>query len=588
MPNTQHVQLSEPNPMDNLSTPSKRGHRHRRSLAISGDFDFLNQSATIANFPLPQSPENCPATAPTATSSMLSPTRYNRFPFKTNEDAGTLDLPEPRFYPLSPGDNLQTPSPRFFISEEPSFSSPVEGVPDAIINLDDALKTRPRSFKSHRRSESAPPDLQVMIGEGNCVASSNSMIKEEEDFPIDSESKNDTPNQELPTELLSPLRPSFCTSEQAIEIDDSALNGSPTHCNHSMQNFNAHNFNKFNSLKIKGQKQRYYHYTKQLPLTASSDTQSPKEQKSAISTTMNQTMTPSSLAYTPSKLAFTPATPISFYDNNIDITLNNENYTTNLKDTTENVKNNYPKKSGSSQLNRGWDTEKRQDFSGEARRRRSGSPISHIQHRNLIDNMKGRRNSNTINSTFNYKSKIYDMPYDDMMKNDNNNGQSLPFSVTGANDEGYAGENISKDSYVPLQHSSVKSCTPDGKEGMHAFAGDESNEYAKFEGQVRIHSQLSKDILLGEPGDMVDLSSLVTSPRKASNETGDLAFNLSQDDKYDANNTPKTIGAGNSVATSNESRCISDSALEKKGQDNEVRKKRKSKLGLFRHIFSRK
>lgn len=78
---------------------------------------------------------------------------------------------------------------------------------------------------------------------------------------------------------------------------------------------------------------------------------------------------------------------------------------------------------------------------------------------------------------------------------------------------------------------------------------------------------------MGEPGDMVDLSSLVTSPRKASNETGDLAFNLSQDDKYDANNTLKTIGADNTVVTSNESRCMSDSALEKKGQDNEVRKK---------------
>lgn len=441
MPNTQHVQLSEPNPMDNLSTPSKRGHRHRRSLAISGDFDFLNQSATIANFLPPQSPENCPATAPTTTSSMLSPTRYNRFPFKTNEDAGTLDLPEPRFYPLSPGDNLQTPSPRFFISEEPSFSSPVEGVPDAIINLDDALKTRPRSFKSHRRSESAPPDLEVTIGKGNCVASSNSMIKEEEDSLIDSESKNESHKKELPMELLSPLRPSFCTSEQAIEIDDSALNGSPTHYNHGMQNFNTQNFNKFNSLKIKGQKQRYYHYTKQLPLTASSDAQSPKEQKSAISTTMNQTMTPSSLAYTPSRLAFTPATPISLYDNNIDITLNNENYTTDLKETTKNGKDNYSKKSGSSHLNRALDTEKRQDFSGEARRRRSGSPISHIQHRNLIDNMKGRRNSNTINSTFNYKSKLYDIPYNDMMKDDNNNSQSIPFAVTGANDGGYAGGN---------------------------------------------------------------------------------------------------------------------------------------------------
>ncbi|QHS71872.1 Lre1p [Saccharomyces paradoxus] len=588
MPNThtQHVQISEPNPVNTLSTPSKRGHRHRRSLAISGDFDFLNQPAAIVNLPPPQAAENCPATAPTFVSNTLSPIRYNKFPCKTNEDAGTLDLPEPRFYPLSPKNNLQTPSPRFFISEEPSFSSPVKGVPDAIINLDDALKTKPRSFKSHRRSESAPPDLEVMVGKGDCTASSNSMIKEEEDSLIESETKNEPYQQELPTALLSPLRPSLCVSEQAIDVDDSVLNGSPTHHNHGMQNPNARNSNTFNSLKIKGQKQRYYHYTKQLPLTAGCDSQSPKEQKSAAPATINQAMTPSSLAYTPSKLASTPATPVSYYDSNAGINLEDDNYP--LKDTPRYAKDNFPKKCGNSQLNRVLDTDKRHDFSGEARRRRSGSPISHMQHRNLIDNMKGRRNSNTINSIFNYKSQHYEMPYDDMMKNENNNAQSMPFSINGADNESSIGGVTLKEDHAPFQHSPVKSCTPDGKEGINRLKSNDSNEYSTFEGQIRTDSQLSKDILMGEPGDMVDLSSFVTTLRKASNETGDLAFNLSQDDKNDTNNAPKAIHTNNSAAESNESWCISDSALGKQAQDGEVRRKRKSKLGLFRHIFSRK
>ena len=578
---TQHVQISEPNPVNTLSTPSKRGHRHRRSLAISGDFDFLKQPAAIVNLPPPQAAENCPSTAPTAVSSTLSPIRYNRFPCKTNEDAGTLDLPEPRFYPLSPKNNVQTPSPRFFISEEPSFSSPVKGVPDAIINLDDALKTRPRSFKSHRRSESAPPDLEVMVDKGNCAAGSSSMIKEEEDSLIEPESKNEYYEQKLPTALLSPLRPSLCVSEQAIDVDDSALNGSPTHHNHGMQNPNARNSNTFNSLKIKGQKQRYYHYTKQLPLTVGCDSQSPKEQRSAASMTINQAMTPSSLAYTPSKLASTPATPVSFYDSNADINLESDNFP--LKDNPRYAKDGYPKKCGNSQLNRVLDSDKRQDFSGESRRRRSGSPISHMQHRNLIDNMKGRRNSNTINSIFNYKSQHYEMPYDDMMKNENINAQSMPFSVNGANNENSIGGVITRADDAPLQHSVVKSCTPDGKEEMNRLKSNDSNEYSKSEGQIRTNSQLSKDILMGEPGDMVDLSSFVNAQRKASNETGDLVFSLSQDD-----DALKTFHASNSAATSNESWCISDGALGKQAQDSEVRRKRKSKLGLFRHIFSRK
>ena len=270
--------------------------------------------------------------------------------------------------------------------------------------------------------------------------------------------------------------------------------------------------------------------------------------------------------------------------------IRDSNYTTGLKDNLRYANDNISKKYGTPQLDCVLDTNKRQDFNGEARRRRSGSPISHMQHRNLIDSMKSRRNSNTTNSTFNYKSKHYEMPYNDMMKNENKNknAQSMHSSINGANNESSAGEVMLKTDYVPFQHSPVKSYTPDGKEGIDTFKSNDSNEYSNFEEQARTNLQLSRDILMGEPGDMVDLSSFVTSPRKASNETGDLAFNLSQDDRYDTNNTSKTIHANTSATTSNESWCISDNALGKQGQDSEVRSKRKSKLGLFRHIFSRK
>lgn len=170
-----------------------------------------------------------------------------------------------------------------------------------------------------------------------------------------------------------------------------------------------------------------------------------------------------------------------------------------------------------------------------------------------------------------------------MMKNENINAQSMPFSVNGANNENSIGGVITRADDAPLQHSVVKSCTPDGKEEMNRLKSNDSNEYSKSEGQIRTNSQLSKDILMGEPGDMVDLSSFVNAQRKASNETGDLVFSLSQDD-----DALKTFHASNSAATSNESWCISDGALGKQAQDSEVRRKRKSKLGLFRHIFSRK
>ena len=72
-------------------------------------------------------------------------------------------------------------SPRFFISEEPSFTGDFKDVPDAIINLDDALRAKPRSFKSHRRTESAPADLQLSFNLERKLKITEEQVTEEEE-----------------------------------------------------------------------------------------------------------------------------------------------------------------------------------------------------------------------------------------------------------------------------------------------------------------------------------------------------------------------------------------------------------------------
>ncbi|AGO10783.1 AaceriAFR732Cp [[Ashbya] aceris (nom. inval.)] len=81
-----------------------RGHRHKRSFAISGDFDFAGAAG--------------------------------------GSSGGR--------------GRVAAAGPRFFISEESRFSAGCGGVPDAIIDLDAALSTQ---VPGHRRSESAPAEV---------------------------------------------------------------------------------------------------------------------------------------------------------------------------------------------------------------------------------------------------------------------------------------------------------------------------------------------------------------------------------------------------------------------------------------------
>ncbi|SCW02995.1 LAFE_0G00628g1_1 [Lachancea fermentati] len=229
-----HLQI--PSVTNHSATP-KRGHRHKRSFAISEDFDFIKQPNGT-----PQDLTECFS---------ASPTRNN---------------------------NL---SPRFFVSEEPTFS---RGVPDAIIDLDDALTTKPRSFKSHRRTESAPADLNLPF-RGSSPRRDFSIEEEE------SESECDEQRQQV---LLSPLR-----TKSESPLVDGTTPYSPL-ANRACQMKN-------NSLKIHKQKERYYNYAKQIPATSP---QGPNRSSSQQTSLSSMSSDQNSNTTTPPGVASTPNTPI--------------------------------------------------------------------------------------------------------------------------------------------------------------------------------------------------------------------------------------------------------------------------------------
>ena len=148
-------------------TPLRRGHRHKRSFAISGDFEFLKKDPLRdATFPI-GSEANYAVDSRDATPVSVCDVAELKtdLTFNTARSASTHFLT----------------SPRFFITEEPKFTGGFKDVPDAIINLDDALKTRPRSFKSHRRTESAPADLQLSFNLERKLKITEEQVAEEEE-----------------------------------------------------------------------------------------------------------------------------------------------------------------------------------------------------------------------------------------------------------------------------------------------------------------------------------------------------------------------------------------------------------------------
>ena len=336
-----------------LTPPRRRQHAHKRSLAVSGDFDFLKQ--TITNVQSQSQPQPQPQTVFTPPKSpsakYISPNR----------------VPDPSI----------TLSPRFFASEDSKFTSPIRGVPDAIINLDDALGTKPRSFKSHRRSESAPPELDDIWELRLPVSPLSSRIDEEVSLSEEEEEEEQeedgnlhsgsammttttmTPNrftqtgiEEVKIEiedsrsvsvrsnsphtnlnighnignnyLMSPLRSSSpgLLNKRSIENDVSPIKPRSAETSNGPTAVHFGNSSDtINSLKIQRQKQRYYYYTKQLPvvvsLPSSGSSHSLREQKSTSSLSSTVLRTPSSANCVSSSSArgiSPPATPVSSSD----------------------------------------------------------------------------------------------------------------------------------------------------------------------------------------------------------------------------------------------------------------------------------
>lgn len=501
MADTQHLQVAAPPAAstggENMdTTPYRRGHRHKRSFAISGDFEFLKT----------MEPSSVPPPLPL---NITSPTTLSA----TGVESEYAAKPAPA--------GLQ--SPKFFASEAPSFSSPFVGVPDAIINLDDALKTKPRSFKSHRRSESAPADLEVFMGVKNFNGDNSgdreeaACIQEEEDDDgngsgnnKDDNSNNDNSddNIDAATHLMSPLRPKSPTPGNKLGLHS----GSPSK-NNNLHNTGSGNFS--NSLKINRQKQRYYHYAKQLPIQAASQIQSQslKGQTSSGSLSSSYMHTPGSLAHTPSKQMTTPLTPVS--NSNPRFQAKNDD-----RVTSPTIRN------------------------------------RHNNNQNLDKHV-----STSTSTSFNYESKMYDMPHSITVTNspssvskDNgtlNQSECLNFSQEEKKQVPQGSQLYQESSTPSLKSLSTKKSDTEGKNGL-----------------------ISESLLLGEPGDAED-------PTTSLNR--DFAQGLhpmSAEDRL-------TPSDSTSNESHQESKTISDSVCINQGKQSKDKKKRRSRFSSFMSLFSK-
>ncbi|AQZ18898.1 LRE1 (YCL051W) and HLR1 (YDR528W) [Zygosaccharomyces parabailii] len=443
MADTQHLQVSQV--LDANHTPYKRGHRHKRSFAISGEFEFLKQMEPSTMPPMScASPDQAaaPPPPPQLQPQMASPTLH--------ATPASFQQPETEYASYSrilQPTNQSLQSPKFFVSEEPKFSSPFKGVPDAIINLDDALKTKPRSFKSHRRAESAPADLEVFMNTREPSGQAQ-MIEEEEDDDVQSDLDSGNGH------LMSPLRPTSPSPRplgpatasptrirdpQGVGVSIMAQGNGNGNGNSNINGNNNNNGNRNfnNSLKINRQKQRYYHYTKQLPINAASSIQSQslKGQASSGSLSSAYMQTPASVAHTPSKQMSTPLTPVSN---------NNMRYKNEVDRTT--------------------------------------SPT--LRHQKL-HNQHTPRDKNNIPSGFNYQSKLYDMPHTiTVTKSPSSDNRTLAQSFR------YSQEEQEREAQLPLPlSSSSPSLTTSSSPNAHDNEQDNS---------------IPESLLFGEPGDVED------------------------------------------------------------------------------------
>lgn len=567
--------------VNNLVTPSRRGHSHRRSFAISGDFEFLKQPSTSVP-PLLRSDSPDPLIGTTSDKYMT-----NHFEQPTNDrDASNILTPRK----ISHG--ISSPSPRFFISEEPRFSSPIKGVPDAIINLDDALKTRPTSFKSHRRSESAPADLQVLMDFKNARSIPDFKIEEEESSDriideLDSDTNEDKErDNHVPLGLMSPLRPSS-PSFQNYESRDPTI--SPTRVTfHPQLSTPSNNLysNKYNSLKIKRQKQRYYHYTKQLPTNISNNTQSQIliEKKSSTSLISSESKTPASIAGTPTHIVNTPVTPLSFKEYN-NTSTDNSSGTTSAN--TMPVSSN-----GSSTYNHLYENRgpKSPDFPLHQQTYQKYQALNNYMNRSGSTKSTRKNSGHSVSTSFKFQSKTYDMPIDSNSHDNQKEAQLTTDNLNATFDDTDAKTKFDSKEYSHL----------------NLVCLNDSRDCSK---EISEGATLSMDILMGEPGDKVDLSSKNNdiinglqnfSINSSSNSTTILqkSKNDSLTDLADSKSRKTSKNKSEIVKMPQVTRSPSDSIVGLNNIDKGInsninnkssvkKKKKKSKFSIFTNLFSK-
>ncbi|SCU96371.1 LADA_0H00562g1_1 [Lachancea dasiensis] len=399
---TQGDSSAEQNNGDN--TPVRRGHRHKRSFAISQDLDFVKPIA-------PGTPHS-----------------------KADYAASTV----------SPMRHHQDMSPRFFMSHDITYS---DDVPNAIIDLDDALSTRPQSFTSHRRAESAPANLILPFKlEPPAIQTQPPLRIDEEEDGEKSESEDELVSQDA---LMSPLR----TKSQSPFLTSSA----------TMDEQKSPKRNQYNNntLKISRQKERYLYYTKQLPAASPHGSSHIYPQEPACSS-LSSELTP---GFSISAITNTPNTPVL---------------------STSKVANKSP------------------------------SP---------------RR-------SFNFKSQVYDLPYDGSASND---------------------AYIDARKAQPQNEDTAK--VPGTASGHSETPITEAHTIEAFE-----QSRIPKEILLGQPGDSVDLSQNPKSPSKAPQK--------------------KRASTSSEIRATSDQRSVSDSAV-MHGRQQTSTGKRKGKFHLMSTLFSR-
>ncbi|QLG70093.1 hypothetical protein HG535_0A00330 [Zygotorulaspora mrakii] len=512
MTDTQHLLVADALPIENSTTPSKKGHRHKRSFAISGDFDFLKQPGTVP-------PMICSSPGSATTNSYTHNIQTGQRQ-EDNYSCPSEAMPRSPFKLSNQASNL---SPRFFISEEPKFSSPFRGVPDAIINLDDALKAKPRSFKNHKRSESAPPDLAILLNSKNSTSGTVMIEEEDDESPTNSDSSGSS-NTEKDTvfpSLISPLRPQSPTPNP----HNYDMNGSPVQSKNTGYTSNS---SKVNTLKINGQKQRYHYYTKKLSINAISNVepQSLKEKGSFGSLSSGVNRTPLSTACTPLMQISTPSTPVS---------LNNNNAIFNA-------------------------------YKYEGFEKGPISPVrvhrsSVYNNRNMTQQNHNNNSKKNTNATFKYESISYDIPQE----------PNKCDSVSSRDDKTL----MKKD--IIFQD--------DGDVTGSIKQDDAKLELSPYEEQ-RNENVLSKEILFGEPGDAVDLSTLPSS-RRSSNENREP---LSKQEMAPIMQVTSFVKESRSrgFEASQDSRSVSDSILLTGGRPHRHKKTVKSKLNnFFANFFSK-